>query len=238
MTAHAEGATPKARAACRNRSGAGLPRATSAMLNSLPSKCSSSPLARNVVASVTRDDVSDAALPYGSVASIDIESLRVIAARISYVGELGWELHVPFEQGAHLWDVLMEAGRPFGIVPVGLGAYGGTLRTEKSYRLMGNELELDRNLVEAGLARPRVKDAEFIGKGAYLELYSISCVLSTAAAVGPAFGGWARDTLGSFSGMFLLCSAITIIMLVATVFMNPPAMKDAKDIARLGEEVS
>ncbi len=126
------------------------------------------PLARDVVASVTRDDVSDAALPYGSVASIDIKSVRVVAARISYVGELGWELHVPFEQGAHLWDVLIEAGRPFGIVPVGLGAYGGTLRTEKSYRLMGNELELDRSLVEAGLARPKVKAADFIGKAAYL----------------------------------------------------------------------
>jgi glycine cleavage system aminomethyltransferase T/glycine/D-amino acid oxidase-like deaminating enzyme len=126
------------------------------------------PRARDVVASATRDDVSNAALPYGSVASIDIESVRVVAARISYDGELGWELHVPFEQGARLWDVLMAAGKPFGIAPVGLGAYGGTLRTEKSYRLMGNELELDRNLVEAGLARPKVKEADFIGKAAYL----------------------------------------------------------------------
>lgn len=126
------------------------------------------PRARDVVASATRDDVSSAALPYGSVASIDLQSVRVVAARISYAGELGWELHVPFEQGARLWDILTAAGRPFGIVPVGLGAYGGTLRTEKSYRLMGSELELDRNLVEAGLARPRVKEAEFIGKAAYL----------------------------------------------------------------------
>jgi glycine cleavage system aminomethyltransferase T len=88
--------------------------------------------------------------------------------RISYVGELGWELHAPMEQGCHLWDVLMAAGEPFGIVPVGLGAYGGTLRVEKSYRLMGSELELDRTLVDAGLAKPRVKDADFIGKAAYL----------------------------------------------------------------------
>jgi glycine cleavage system aminomethyltransferase T/glycine/D-amino acid oxidase-like deaminating enzyme len=126
------------------------------------------PRARDVVASLTGDDVSDAALPYGSCQPIDIESVRVVAARISYVGELGWELHVPVEQGARLWDLLMEAGRPFGIAPVGLAAYGGTLRVEKSYRLMGSELELDRNLVEAGLARPRVKEADFIGKAAYL----------------------------------------------------------------------
>jgi glycine cleavage system aminomethyltransferase T/glycine/D-amino acid oxidase-like deaminating enzyme len=126
------------------------------------------PQARNVLSTVTRDDVSDPGIPYGSCAWIDIESVRVLAVRISYVGELGWELHVPFEQGAHLWDILMAAGRPFGIAPVGLAAYGGTLRVEKSYRLMGNELELDRNLVEAGLARPRVKEAEFVGRAAYL----------------------------------------------------------------------
>jgi len=126
------------------------------------------PLAREVLQTVTRDDVSNDGIPYSSCAWIDIESVRVLAVRISYVGELGWELHVPFEQGAHLWDILMAAGAPFGIAPVGLAAYGGTLRVEKSYRLMSAELELDRNLVEAGLARPRVKDADFIGKAAYL----------------------------------------------------------------------
>lgn len=126
------------------------------------------PQARNVLQTVTSDDVSNERIPYGGCAWIDIESVRVLAVRISYVGELGWELHVPFEQGAHLWDILMAAGKPFEITPVGLAAYGGTLRAEKSYRLMGTELELDRNLVEAGLAKPRVKDADFIGKAAYL----------------------------------------------------------------------
>jgi glycine cleavage system aminomethyltransferase T/glycine/D-amino acid oxidase-like deaminating enzyme len=126
------------------------------------------PRARDVVASVTTDDLSNEALPYGSCLPVDIGSVRVIAARISYAGELGWELHVPVEQGARLWDILWEAGQPHGIVPVGLVAYGGSLRVEKSYRLMGSELELDRNLVEAGLARPRVKEADFIGKAAYL----------------------------------------------------------------------
>jgi len=126
------------------------------------------PRARDVVASVTADDVSDAALPYGGCLPIDIRSVRVIAARISYAGELGWELHVPMEQGARLWTTLWDAGQRHGIAAVGLAAYGGSLRVEKGYRLMGNELELDRNLVEAGLARPRVKEAEFIGKAAYL----------------------------------------------------------------------
>ena len=126
------------------------------------------PRARDVVASVTTDDVSNEGIPYGACRWIDIGSIRVLAARISYAGELGWELHVPFEQGARLWTMLMEAGQPHGIVPVGLAAYGGSLRVEKGYRLMGNELELDRSLVEAGMARPKVKEADFIGKAAYL----------------------------------------------------------------------
>ena len=127
------------------------------------------PRARDVVASLTSDDVSNEGFPYGSCRRIDVASVPVIAARISYAGELGWELHVSMELGAHLWDLLWEAGQPHGIVAVGLGAYGGGLRVEKSYRLMGRELELDRNLVEAGMTRPRVKEADFIGKAAYLE---------------------------------------------------------------------
>ena len=127
------------------------------------------PRARDVVASITEDDVSNAAFPYGTWRTLDIGSIRVVAVRISYAGELGWELHVPMEQGLRLWDALWAAGRPYGLVAVGLGAYGTTLRLEKGYRLMGRELELDRNLVEAGLARPSVKEADFLGKAAYLQ---------------------------------------------------------------------
>jgi glycine cleavage system aminomethyltransferase T/glycine/D-amino acid oxidase-like deaminating enzyme len=126
------------------------------------------PRAREVMASVTDDDVSNAGFPFATCRAIDVGSLRVVAARISYAGELGWELHVPMEEGARLWDVLWDAGQAHGLVAVGLGAYGTTLRLEKGYRLMGRELELDRNLVEAGLARTAVKDADFIGREAYL----------------------------------------------------------------------
>jgi glycine cleavage system aminomethyltransferase T len=84
------------------------------------------------------------------------------------VGELGWELYVPFEQGARLWDMLWEAGQTFGLVPVGIGVYGTTARLEKCYRAYGNELEQEFNLVEAGMARASVKPQDFIGKEAYL----------------------------------------------------------------------
>ncbi len=68
----------------------------------------------------------------------------------------------------------------------------------------------------------------FFGKRAYLELYSIMCLLSTAAALGPAVGGWARDTLGSFAGVFLLCSGAAFVMLVATVLMAKPKIADGR----------
>jgi cyanate permease len=68
---------------------------------------------------------------------------------------------------------------------------------------------------------------DYFGKAPNLELYSIMCMISTVAAAGPAFGGWARDTLGSFSQMFLLCAGVTGLMLLATVFMRPPVPKTA-----------
>jgi glycine cleavage system aminomethyltransferase T len=91
-----------------------------------------------------------------------------LASRISYVGELGWEIYVPFEQGARLWEILWAAGQPLGVVPVGIGVYGTTARLEKCYRAYGNELEQEYNLVETGLARRSVKPQDFIGKEAYL----------------------------------------------------------------------
>ena len=127
------------------------------------------PRARDVVASLTHADVSDTAFPFGTCRSIDIGPICTLASRISYVGELGWEIYAPMEEGLRLWDLLLEAGRAHGIVPVGIGVYATTGRIEKGYRAHGNELELDFDLVEAGMARPRVKDVDFLGKAAYLE---------------------------------------------------------------------
>ena len=128
------------------------------------------PRARDVLASLTEDDVSNEGLPFGRAKRIDLGSVPVLAVRISYVGELGWELHCPMEQGLALWDKVFEAGRPHGIVPAGIGVYGTTGRLEKGYRLMGAELESEYNPVEAGLALPKVKSADFIGREAYLKV--------------------------------------------------------------------
>ena len=124
--------------------------------------------ARDILAGATSDDVSHAGFPFLTSRSVDINGVRTLASRISYVGELGWEIYVPIEQGLRVWDALWESGSPHGLVPVGIGTYAVTARLEKGYRAHGNELELDFDLVEAGMARPTVKDADFVGREAYL----------------------------------------------------------------------
>ena len=93
----------------------------------------------------------------------------MLASRISYVGELGWELYVPMDQAAEVWETLLEAGAPHGAVPVGIGVYGTTGRIEKGYRAFGFELDSERTIVEAGMQRPKVKAADFVGREAYLK---------------------------------------------------------------------
>jgi len=127
------------------------------------------PRARDVVHGVTAADMSHAGFPFLTSKSVDINGVRTLASRISYVGELGWEIYVPIEQGLRVWDALWEAGRAHGMAAVGIGTYAVTARLEKGYRAHGAELELDFDLVEAGMARPSVKDEDFVGKAAYLE---------------------------------------------------------------------
>jgi glycine cleavage system aminomethyltransferase T/glycine/D-amino acid oxidase-like deaminating enzyme len=134
------------------------------------------PRARDAVASATSDDVSNEGFAFGTCRTIELGGIPVLASRISYVGELGWELYVPMEQGQGLWDTLWEAGRPHGIVPFGIGVYGTTGRLEKGYRAHGAELELEFDLVEADMLRPKVKEADFIGRAAYLEQRSAPAV--------------------------------------------------------------
>jgi glycine cleavage system aminomethyltransferase T/glycine/D-amino acid oxidase-like deaminating enzyme len=126
------------------------------------------PRARDILSSVSSDDVSNEGLPFARWKAIEVGPLSVIASRISYVGDLGWELYVPMEQGARLWDIVTEAGAPHGLVPVGIGVYGTTGRLEKSYRAYGAELEGEYNVVEAGMAWGKVKDQDFVGKEAHV----------------------------------------------------------------------
>jgi glycine cleavage system aminomethyltransferase T len=114
-------------------------------------------------------DVTIEGFPYGAVRDVLIDGVPCTMLRISYVGENGWEIYTTMEHGLRLWDTIREAGSAFDIRPVGIGVYAVTGRIEKGYRLMGSELESEYNPVEAGLARPKVKSADFIGKAAYLK---------------------------------------------------------------------
>ncbi len=141
------------------------------------------PRARDILESVTRDDVSHEGFPFATCKTIEAGPLRVLASRISYVGDLGWELYVPIEQGARLWDLIAEAGEPHGIVPAGIGVYGTTGRLEKCYRAFGFELDNDYDVVEAGMAWGKVKDEDFVGKEAHVaqreaEPAAILCTLT------------------------------------------------------------
>ena len=126
------------------------------------------PKAREILARITCDDVSHPGMPFGTCKEIEAGGLTVLASRISYVGELGWEFYLPMEQGAKLWDAIWDAGQPSGLIAAGIGVYGTTGRLEKGYRSFGDELTGDFNLVEAGMTRPKVKAQDFVGKAAYL----------------------------------------------------------------------
>jgi glycine cleavage system aminomethyltransferase T/glycine/D-amino acid oxidase-like deaminating enzyme len=126
------------------------------------------PNARALMESLVTGDISDTALPYGFTKEVLIGSITVRLFRISYVGEHGWEVYVPADNALAIWDALWEAGQAHGVTAVGAGVYGTTGRLEKGYRLMGAELDGEYTPVEAGLARPKVKAADFIGKEAYL----------------------------------------------------------------------
>ena len=127
------------------------------------------PRARDILSSLTSDDVSDEGFGFLTCREITVDGVTVLASRISYVGELGWELYVSMDDAAALWDAVLTAGESYGARPVGIGVYGTTGRIEKGYRAYGYELDSERTIVEAGMQRPKVKAADFVGKEPYVK---------------------------------------------------------------------
>ncbi|CAM3524467.1 GcvT family protein [Thalassospira profundimaris] len=103
--------------------------------------------------------------PFAAIRQIKIAGKTVSAFRISYVGEQGWELHMRYEDGLAVWDAL----RGIGVLAVGVETYANSRRLEKSLRLQNADLHTQYNLLEADLARPKVKEAEFRGKAKHVE---------------------------------------------------------------------
>jgi 4-methylaminobutanoate oxidase (formaldehyde-forming) len=108
------------------------------------------PRARDILAAVTRADVGNAAFPFGTAQVIGIAGAPVLALRVSYVGELGWELHIPVESAVAVWQALWAAGADHGLANAGYRAIE-TLRLEKGYRAWGSDIGPDHTPDEAGL---------------------------------------------------------------------------------------
>ena len=124
------------------------------------------PRARDVLQSATDEDVGNHAFPYLAVREIEIGLARVRAARVGYVGELGWELHIPSEQAAYVYARLVKAGAPHGIADAGYRAIE-SLRLEKGYVYWSAEVTQDTNPYEAGLGFAVVLDkGDFLGRDA------------------------------------------------------------------------
>ncbi len=116
---------------------------------------------------MTVADVSNAAFPFGHVREIEIAGHNVRALRVTYVGELGWELHVPLAATGEVFDALMAAGAAHGIRPVGYRALE-SLRLEKGYRAWGSDITPNDTPFEAGLgwAVKLRTDTDFVGRAA------------------------------------------------------------------------
>ena len=123
------------------------------------------PKARLLLQRLTDADLSDAGFPYFSAQQIHVGEVPVTALRVSYVGELGWELWAPVEYGDRLWQLLADAGADLDVRPMGAGALE-SMRLEKGYRLWGTDIDTDATPVEAGLQFAVDLDTEFIGRDA------------------------------------------------------------------------
>jgi glycine cleavage system aminomethyltransferase T/glycine/D-amino acid oxidase-like deaminating enzyme len=124
------------------------------------------PRARDVLAAATDVDVSNEAFPYMTARYLSIgEVTPVWAQRISYAGELGWELYGQIAMGQRAWDVLWEAGRDHGLAAAGAGAFD-SLRLEKGYRLWGQDIDTEHDPLSAGLGFAVRWDKEFAGRAA------------------------------------------------------------------------
>ena len=127
------------------------------------------PASRELISRLTDADLADGSFPYLSARQVHVGYAPVLAARVTYVGELGWELHVPAEYAAGVYDDLMSAGADLGVRPVGLSAMS-SLRLEKGYRDMGIDIDNTDNPIEAGLgfAVAWDKPGGFIGRDSLL----------------------------------------------------------------------
>jgi 4-methylaminobutanoate oxidase (formaldehyde-forming) len=127
------------------------------------------PRARDLLQTLVRDDISNSAFAFATLQELSISGATLRALRVSYVGELGWELHVPVEFAATIYDLIMQAGKDHGIANAGYRAIE-SLRLEKGYRAWGADIGPDYTPLEAGLgwAVNLNNERSFIGREAFV----------------------------------------------------------------------
>jgi len=126
------------------------------------------PLARDVLGPLTDADLTNDGLKYFRTQRMQVANVPVTAMRLSYVGELGWELYTTADLGLRLWDTLWQAGQEHGIIAAGRGAFT-SLRLEKGYRSFGADMTFEHDPYEAGLDfAVRLDKGDFIGREALL----------------------------------------------------------------------
>lgn len=123
------------------------------------------PAARDVLAGLTPTDLSDAAFPFRAVRQTQVAGAEVILQRVTYVGEVGFEVHLPGNGAPAVWDALLAAGAAYGIRPVGLAALG-SLRLERAYRDWGHDVDMTDDVHGAGLGFTVAWDKDFRGRDA------------------------------------------------------------------------
>lgn len=169
------------------------------------------PRSRELLAMLATDDVSDPALPWMSARRIRVGKVSVLAIRVSYVGELGWELHHPIEHLASLYELVAEAGERLGLVDFGYRALD-SLRLEKGYRLWGADISPERTPIEAGLDRfVRLDKGEFVGREALMRQRAegvrqrLACLVLEAASAIPHGGEAILTSDGRVVGYVSAC---------------------------------
>lgn len=126
------------------------------------------PKAREILTRVCPDDLSNAAFPYMTAREIRVAGVATHAQRVTYVGELGWELYVPFDQGLRVWDALWEAGQPSGLRPIGYRAVD-SLRLEKGYRYWSADITPEYTPYESGQSFcVKLNKGAFLGREALI----------------------------------------------------------------------
>jgi glycine cleavage system aminomethyltransferase T/glycine/D-amino acid oxidase-like deaminating enzyme len=170
------------------------------------------PSARDILEHVTADNVSEAAFPFMQGRTIRIGGASVFAQRVTYVGELGWELYADPAWAGQVWDRLMAAGQAFGISPGGYRVLD-SLRMEKGYRYYGTDLTLLDNPLEAGLGFcVRFDKGDFNGRAPLLAARDagikrrLRTVAIGDAAYQPIYGGEAVHAAGRVVGRLRSCA--------------------------------